>query len=355
MAEALIRKYEIKIGRNSELINRIKSPSRLGDYSASATYEFIDILTDYSYQEYDVIARNRFDDYVYGYNDINVIPAKSLTINDVDQGLHIEVKIVDNKNTKTTSTQQAKLMIYNLGKNNRDFIRVGDSVFIKAGWESDGEELPLLYVGQVDSIKTERQAPNTITEILLKPAQILEDLKINRSYPPLTTVRQVIDDLLKIAASKGLPTGQFFKTDAYLAILNREYPFGITIHGHLVESLEELCSQNGYKAYIVQGKLYVHPVNYAEYRKVVNITENLLRSSIEIEEDAAGDTSTVSGSSKGKGLRIRVALNGDITTNTIVKLGVAGFEGSYTVSSVEHEMEYEGQQWDTVLSLTQIQ
>lgn len=359
MAEVFGRKYSIKIGRNTELIAKLKPEPDFGPYPQVREDDanLFDIMTDYTYHKLgtaEAYSQGIFvsDFYNFGYNDISVVPPKSITIDDIQ----IEIKIVDTKNTKNNSKQGSTARLYNLNKNTRDFIRVGDAFIVRAGFEQDGDELPLLYVGQIETVRTlPRMGNDIVTELYLTPTQLLNDIKINRSYPPDTSVGDVITDLVEIAASKGLPTGKFFKSDAYLSILNRNYPFGIRVNGKLLDALQEVCSNNNYRSYVVLGKLYVHPVGYADYRKTITLTTEDIKGTIEVEEDGTGTTSSKAGSDTGRGLKVTIPLNANIDTTTIVKVNTESVKGSYTVESVEHELVYENSDtYDTKLSLKEI-
>lgn len=354
------RKYTAKIGRNKELITKILPGPDSVPYpqARESDANLFDIMTDYTRhkigtpQEY---SQGIFveDYYKFGYNDISVIPPKSITIDDA----HMEVEITDNKNTTggSSSQQPCKATFYNLRKDTRDFIRVGDALIIHGGDEDDGDDLPLLYVGQIESIRTlPKTGDEDITEIVAKATTLLKGIKINRSYPPLTTVGEVIQDLVDIAASKGLPTGQFLKSDSYLAVLNREYPFGCRINGQFLDALQEICEGNHYRAYVVLGRLYVHPKLYTEYRKVVTITSDMVKGTVEIEEDSSGSTVNTSGSEKGSGYKVTVKLNGNIDTTTIVRLRTKDVTADCIVPSLKHVLQYEGQAWETQLSLSEV-
>lgn len=357
MAEAFIRKYSLKIGRNKELIRTTVPEQQVGPYTPEgrSDYNLFDVLSDYSYHKYDTRDRNQLDQFLsasttvnYGYTDVATIPAQSITFTD----LNLEVEVKDNKDTKSSSSQGAIARIFNVSPENRNFIRVGNSFILHAGFEDDGDELPLIYVGQVESVRTISKPPDNITELVLKPAKLQQGIKINRSYPPGVTLDEIITDLLGIAASKGIPTGEFFRTDSYLSILNREMPFGYNATGDLLSELQELCSDNRHRAYIVKGKLYVHPVGLREYKKVVRLYPEQIKGTPEKQEDGSNSTQQQSGSSKGYGLRVTTPLNGNIDTACMIKLMEGEYQGTYVVQSVQHIMNLEGQEWDTILTLT---
>ena len=132
----VIRKYSIKIGRNTELIAQLRPEPEYGPFPQvrESDANAFDIMTDYNWhkvgtpQEYQ---QGIFveDFYKFGYNDILVIPPKSITINNN----HIDVSITDTKDTKSKSQQPCKASIYNLREETRDFIRVGDAIIIHGG------------------------------------------------------------------------------------------------------------------------------------------------------------------------------------------------------------------------------
>lgn len=353
MAEVFGRKYSLKIGRNKELIKTLKPLPEYGPYAidkASQENLVYNVLTNYSVHK--VLNGNFELGTGYSYNDISVIPAKSITITD----LHIEADIVDNNNTKTSSSQVAKIRVFNLKQDTRDFIRVGDSAILHAGWEQDGDELPLLYVGQIETVKTlPRQGNDIITELTLKPAKLLDEIKVNRSYPPGVTVGDVIDDMIKIAASKGLPLGRFIRVNDWWPAMDRIYQFGVNIYGPLLKALEELCSNANYKSMIVLGKLYIFPNGYPGWIKTATVTPINIKGTVEVQEDGSGASTSQSGSNKGKGLKFTINLNGNVDTTTVLKLRGTDYDGNYKVQSVKHIITYEGSgPYDTELSVVEI-
>jgi len=343
MATAFGRKYSLKIGKNKELVET-NIPATLVPYfdkRNTIIEEGLDLVLNGYYSK---VFKSQIQD---AYTDVAVLPPQALTIEE----LRIEASVQDNKNTSSKSEQKAVIKIYNLAKDKRDFIRVGHSVILKAGYEQDGDELPLLYVGQILSVDSERRGEDIVTTLKVKPATLFEEIKINRSYPPNTTAMEVMQDLANVAASRGLPTGEVFPTEVMDILV---YPFGLSLSGDLLEALQNFCNTVHYRAYVLLGKLYIEPVWVDRNAATITVRDEDIKTSAQSMEEASNTTLVTDGSAKGAGLRVNLFLNGNINTSTFVRMDSENYQGDYRVLGVKHKLDLEGSAWDTEVHLSEI-
>ncbi len=364
MPQVFGKSYILKIGRNQELIDNVKYANPIPYDPRAKANTIFDILTDYTYEDTSVTVNSQYADAISGnapvadslHNNITIIPPQSISIDN----LHITVSITDNKGTKNKSTQMAQIKIYNADDDQVEFTRVGDAVILHAGWKQDGEVPPLLYVGQIESVFTSWQGVDKITHITASPTKLLEDMYINRSYARGFTLKGVLEDLLKVAASKGIPTGKFYTQDSTVAghithVLTQEYPFGIAVEGHLLDVIEKLCSENFFKSTVVKGKLYIQPNTFVQYTKIVNVTPDNIKGDITKKEEAQNKPMTAKGTGKGNTISIKLNLNAHIDTNTGLRLRGTAYDGDYQVESCVYDLGYEQGPWDVTITAITVQ
>jgi hypothetical protein len=340
--EAFIRKYELKIGRNSEFISQI------------LTFPKEEYVTRKHIKDPNGLVANDFS-YLGGflpdgsYRDFAYVPPKSITITD----LHIEAEVVDNNSGTTQAGEKTTIKIYNLNNTNRDFIKVGNSVILKAGYQQD-QNLPTIFVGQVLSVETTSVGEDYVTEIICDKALLSNQILINRTYPPQTTLREIIEDLAQIASTKGIPTGELaLNVGPDTLIFNRVYPFGYVVRGNMLDVISKLCNENNLKSNVILGRLYIEVKNRKSFTKIINISEQSVKGSLEPSSDSSGEEVTAQG--KLLGVTAKLFLDGRITTSAAVRITYGKYKGEYVVKAVTHSLSYESTgEWTTKIDCEQI-
>lgn len=299
-----------------------------------------------------------------GYLDFNTIPASFIEITD----LQMTAKIVSNKE----NTSPATLQVYNLHPRDVANIKQDDLVILKAGYKQDvtkiqtsvGEgfeqDLPVLFVGQVVRVTTTRDNNDIVTEIICGDSiTVKKNVKVTASWPPGTTRLKVIQDLVKIAAGNGIPTGniQTFNLQPdgkTLGVLNSPYIGGYSLQGYLFEELEKLCDSCGMRAYTVCGKLFVEPKVVTRTIETIVISPFYIKGNINVEADNSKSLSGENSSNK-VGLTLNLYLNGRVQPNQVLVLVDSGeYNGEYSIDSITHNLNYRERTWDTVVSCVKI-
>jgi hypothetical protein len=274
------------------------------------------------------------------YSDFNTIPAGAITLTE----LRI---VVDTSSTKEGSTnkQGATIEIYNLSRENQNFIQSDDVVLLNAGYRSvDGTDPPLIFSGQVGFVDTIRRGPDTITKLTCTAASVgRKNIRISKPASRGETNEDIVNYFADVAAANGIPTGFIFVPDIIT------YPSGLALAGSLFPVMEEFCKRFNLNCYITVGRLYIEPIAVtapAVARVVVG--ELNIKDTIRPEDDSTGESSV--DPAKKSGIVFNTFLNGDITPAKIVNVTFGLYRGEYLISSVDHKLDLEGKHWDTIVS-----
>ncbi len=339
--DRFIRKWEVKIGRNLSVINNTL-PDTSKDYSARKKEKDTGVYLDrYKTNEIDS-------------NSLTTVPANVLTISDPVQ---IVANIVDPKSGSKVNQTKTVIMFYNLAEDYWKFIRTGDSIFLRGGYAQD-EEIPHVFIGQITRVRHYPEQQDTITYIEANSAALLRTgAKISKSYPKGSTLKTIVDDLAKAIAQSGIPVGEINNLPIATELLSKAYPSGFLVQESPLTALEKVCDANGMKAYVSQGRLYVEPKKHrGELTNVVVIGADQFKGKIQNEKDKRGEEKgRDDGIKDNYDIKLNVLLNGNITPNYLVRITAPGYEGLYSIKEVEHEMDYEGDKWDTTLTLLEIE
>jgi hypothetical protein len=298
--------------------------------------------------------------------DLTSIPAVALTITD----LRITADIKWGKEGSAGSnSQEAVIEIYNLDKRDRvlgtsgisfsidELLRSDNTVVLKAGYEQTQGELPTIVTGQIRWVETIKRGVDTIIKILIKDASLITDnLRVSRFYNPTDTYRFIIEDLMSFAAQNGVPRGTLLTSifndtqglhSKITDIDSQVGEQGYYVIGYVIKHLQTLCEDLGYRAYTSLGKLYVEPIYSVEYLEQVVITKDNLKETIR-PIDPSGNKNLQQTDSKD-GLKISMFLNGDITLDKRLKVDIEGFQGTYKITSINHKMDLEDTNWNTII------
>jgi len=139
-------------------------------------------------------------------------------------------------------------------------IKTGASIFLRAGYEQDGEDLPHVFIGQITKVRNVPEYNHTVTYIEANSCEIVRNgAYLHKSYPKSSNLKGIIEDLAAAIAKSGIPTGSINTQSIASRLMEKSYPSGYMVTGSPLESLEKVCDDNGLKAYVTQGRLYVEP------------------------------------------------------------------------------------------------
>lgn len=323
MEEIFLRKYSLTIGRETFLVLRT-IPA--------------DTVTPGGEESTPLTSGANLDD--GSYVDFVTKPDKAITLTD----LRITANIVDSK-AGTTNKQKTTITIFNLSETNQKIIQSDDTVLLKAGYEIDGPELPLIFAGQITSVTTTKKGQDTVTKIICEAAKVArKNIKFSKTPTRNETSETIANYYAGVAAKNGIPTGNVFVPIAI------DYPSGLSAGGNLFASMEEFCKKASLKVYVTLGKLYIEPIDSIPATVAINIEAENIKGTIRSQDDSAGKTTKQS----KKGIEFTVFLDGRITAAKLVNINFGEFRGEYKVISVNFKMDYEGATWDTIVSCVRI-
>ena len=340
--DRFIRKWEVKIGRNDSVIKSVL-PSNAKNYNDRKKEKDTSTYIE-RYKAQNVSSDN-----------LTTVPANVITIKDPVQ---IVAHIIDPKDEKKTNHTKTIVQFYNLSEEHWKFIRTGDSIFIRGGFEQDGDDLPHVFIGQITRVRHYPDYQNTITYIEANSTEIVrQGAKISKSYPKGSTLKDIVEDLAKAVGHSGIPTGEINNQPIAAQLLAKAYPSGYLVQESPLTALEKVCDHNGMKAYVSQGRLYIEPKKpRGELTNVVVIGAGQFKGKIENEKDKRGEELSSDDDFKDNyDLKVNLLLNGNITVNYMVRITAPGYEGLYTIKEVVHAMDYEGDKWDTTLTLLEVE
>lgn len=315
--EAFDRVYSLSIGRNNPLIEKT-IPQLLVQPEPGVPQ---------------LLARNT-------YTDFNAKTNSAITITE----LRVTAKIVYSKES-TSNNQQTTITVFNLTKNNQEFIRAGDTVLLRAGYRSlDGNDPPLLFSGQVRKVHSEKQGEDTITKLVCTAIDVpRKNIRFSKSPIRGETNEDVVNYFADVAAANGIPRGYIFVPDIVT------YPSGVALQGLLFPQMQQFCKKFNLRCYVVLNRLYIEPiaVTAPATSKVIVSAQNI-KGSIRAEDDSSGETT--SDPDRIAGISLTTFLNADITAAKLLNVNFGQYQGDYLISSVEHNLDLEGSTWDTVVS-----
>lgn len=286
--------------------------------------------------------------------DYRTTPDQFIEIRD----LSMRAKIVYKKSGNKGGDQFSTIELDNLSEDTKNSIRENDLIFLKAGYKQDigsddvsYEDLPLLLSAQITKVETKRNLSSaTRTTEIICGDNILpkKSIKISKSWPANTSKRKVLDDLLSIAQSNFVPIGKVSEEiQGFISPLKEVYPFGYNVAGNLFEEISKLCESVDYRFYTVLGKIYIEPKLSTQTFETFIIENKNLKEPLERHSDNSG----VKQGSKGAktGLSATTYLNGRILTNMVLSIENYGedWDGTYPIESITHNLDFEGQSWDT--------
>lgn len=298
-----------------------------------------------------------------------------------------DLKISANVSQSKESGNPVSISVYNLPQEYISQIRKDDLVILRAGYKTtEGqyvetfageatEDLPDIFVGQVVKSSTTFDDVDKITTILCgESITPKKNSKVSKSYAAGTTRLQVINDLVSMAKTQGVPTGRITLPNENTyerRNLEKSYPLGYVVKGGLFSELKRVCEDNHMRLFTAVGRLYLEPSSESYYSQapvpggrtpssavIYTVGPDLVRGSVQKMEDNTGTLSNKDGGADKTGLEISVALNGNITVDSIIRL--SGFDkeyeeelnGDYQIISITHTLDnYSKNNWTTKISL----
>lgn len=308
------------------------------------------------------------------YSGSSTIPAKSVTLTELN------FKITVNKSTRQGSkSPTTQLKIYNMSENTRSLVETkGAYVVLKAGYNHQKDSLPVIFMGQVDNSLTEKEGHDIITTLFLKDASVpLDNQLVSVSFPPKTSVKEIVDTMA--LQFSGVGKGYLATDD----LADLQELGGYSFSGSLNLILHKYLISYGYRYCIEDSSIFVYPARWVfpinrsgdaaqiDSQTIANAVSSHLptlqnkaitftpENALSIKKDRSSVTKKQTNTDNSTGVVIKTLLDGRIRLKNLL-IKVEGIEkdqslnGTYSIDSISHELQYEGGVWHTTLKATKV-
>ncbi|QDP59459.1 MAG: hypothetical protein GOVbin4162_33 [Prokaryotic dsDNA virus sp.] len=276
--------------------------------------------------------------------------------NVIIDSLHFTADIETSSKTSGSKGNTATIKIFNLSNESRSIVEnVNNYVVLNAGYESDGDSLPIVFSGQVQKAYSERQGSDFVTILVCKDGytpsnSVRLSYRANRGKTYADVIRDFAEEWRKngvaytsdsLVLDEPTVIAPVVEATAQNTVLERGYIFS----GFLRKAMDEVTEMFNLVWYIENNTLYVHP---KFYKKMIG--EVVVNSGSIISIQSSQDNSkTTSSNSEKKGVRLKLFLDGRIKSYKRIKIEDTDKAGTYRISSVSHRLQYEGSEWYTIV------
>lgn len=298
------------------------------------------------------------------------------------------------------SAATAKIRIWNLDEQDREFIEKHYVLILRAGYAQDlytrnintvpelieyrgtelnrpsgSRNLPMLFIGDIIKVESEKDGQDMVTTILCADsAYSFKNIRVSETYPRGVTYRQVIEDLIDKASFFGVKKGVIFlPTNALqtgaeattgavetglgqassqingslILRIDTIMPGGYVAYGNLMNKLQEVCDSIGFRAYLCLGRLYVEPRRATSTKPVLEVeNENDLYYIKKVSED---DTAVEGEAPVISSIEVKMPLDARFSVATALRIKNGVYAGLREVTEVSFSLDYEGEDWDTII------
>lgn len=352
------RRYSLVIGR----------PGRADYTNARPPSSIAKPMTNGEYQEsiYSREVNNVNVDTSFG-DDRTVIPVEFREWTNTQMTADID----SSKEGDTDNNTKTTIKLWNLSKEEQLFIKKGYAVILRAGYNQDisgnepppgiaspdfnadpktlgSKDLPLVFVGEILSVSTEKQGEDTETEIICTDGSwSFKGIRVSKTYPGVWNYYDIIEDMIRTGTIKyGVRFGNIFEGQV-MASLIYQPTIDYVVNGYFLDELSRLCNSIGYKAFFCLGKIYIEPKYEVARKPTVNYRDDSELYYIRKEDDSNGE---VEGSNEDlNAIEFAGPLDGRMSVVTQVRIGEGDYEGEWSVTSVAFKLDYEGTDWDVIV------
>lgn len=278
--------------------------------------------------------------------------AYSLIFGDIQSGNGFEVNQLNvsfdiNKNSDNKkNTNNAVLEVFNLSKEKQRILEQPYMACVfSAGYHDTA--IKRLFAGQITYATTRRGGSDVITQIQLGSSYVeLNHNTLNKLVSPGKTYKDVITEL-----SKEIPG--ISRTVFNGLNINSQVIDGYPLSGTARDSLDEISKAIDIEWQVDDGVLYIADAGGTftddlNTAFVISPETGLIDRPYSVQGDMRR---TDKDKAKKGGVQVRLLLNPEIISGSIVKLEYPDFEGYYKVAALRTFGEYRGNDWYTELRL----
>lgn len=232
----------------------------------------------------------------------------------------------DVKKTPKSKPNTAKVTIYNLSPESREFIASGQEIQIEGGYQ-DG--IDILHRAKITHVSSRREGNTWITTIESSDGRDTAKSVFSASFAPGATPREIFDKMLEDVRESGTATGFI---DG-LMDGGKGFEQGFVVNGTMEEALDKLVARQGGEWSFQNGDLQItKPGGHTN-------AEAWLLSPTTGLENAPEKTKT--------GATASCRLNGLIAPGRLIAIESDTLTGYYVAQSVDHTGDTHGDDWTT--------
>jgi hypothetical protein len=253
----------------------------------------------------------------------------------------------------TSDNSNTEITIYNASEATRAKLEIQNAyIILEAGYE---ESVGIIFTGNILSYSTVKDGTNVVTTLVCATSEVpIKTSRSSISYAPNYqngNYGDVIRDIVAQMKLGGVAEGVIVTDQSNLRNLpnpdNTSLKGGYSFRGHTTQLLDKICEQFDYVWYITLGELYIHPKFYNSFGVKYSIVNSQIKS-IRPEQDTTNISPTIT---RPSGLKCIVSLDHRMKTGETVEVLEGEYKGLYKILSVEHDLNFEGDTWDTILAL----
>lgn len=264
-------------------------------------------------------------------------------------------------NSKDSTKATTVIKVWGVDSNTLSYVSSGSVVLLEAGWESL-EAQTIIFAGQVVTSEVDTSGDLITVELTCQDGYTPNtSVKVSLEFPEQSTALDVLQSLEAVYAANGVPSGRSLSTlesllgqGMSLPVDQIIYPNGNQITGYLDTALSKFCKSVGFVYYITNSRLYIEPANYTE---TTNSFELLPTSVLSARKSSKKSTTTSQKdtSENKEGYIVKTFLDGRIELGNFITIQLGEtMNGSFKVTKVSHNLDYEGDSWYTTLEVESV-
>lgn len=224
----------------------------------------------------------------------------------------------------------AEVKVYNLKNDTINGFKKDSRIILNAGYRGDAGAILL---GVVKSVKSDWSGVDRITTIqVLDGTDAWFSARVKKTYKAGSNGEAILKDLSKIT---GLQIGAFKLPKPVT------YKSGKTLNGTLANVIKQIAAENGAKAHVTRGKVYIRPKSEGDnIGFVLDADHGLISSPTPVEKEVETSEKDKDGNKKKvkrQGWTVKCLLNHKITTDALIRISSKTANGTFRVESGQHD------------------
>lgn len=270
--------------------------------------------------------------------------ANFIEITDAD----LRATIKYSRTSDARDSDSSKLILRGLSKQTKDFIQQGDIVLLSAGYVQD-QQLPLILSGEI-IVKTQQTAVagDELTLTVAQSFTALRNISVSRSWPPAdANLYRVLKDLTDLVVRSGVDFGSSKVLQSLKPVAEGiKFVGGYSVEGNIFAAISKLLSTYGWRYFFALDVMYIEPKNAPAIDEVFVLNTANLKAPPTITQKSIKKRKKETKKHQ-TGFEFTLLLDGRVKLASRIRLEQGDFMGDYTITSLEHNLDYEGSDWDT--------